>query len=257
VAVGDRVKLTAHRYARSPLLVNLAAIDTRLEHALTAALEETPSIQIVTREEAFAHLIVRRRGDELRVIGADGFVRHEGIPAEPAVMDDLAAVLRKEAAAKSLGDMENPSQSFDLELRLLGDKTSFGLGEEISFSVESDRDGYLTLVDLGTDGTVAMLLPNAGTPSVRLRAGQRMTYPTPDGDLYFEAQEPVGSGMVRAFLTTEPLDIAIPDGEQYAYGGEEFATLVATALVDVAGTDAGAVVLDTWGTASIVYEIHN
>lgn len=257
VAAGDRVTLAAHRYARSPLLVNVAAIDTRLSNALTAALEATPSIQIESREDSFAHLIIRRRGDELRVIGADGFARHEGIAAEPAAMDELADLLRKEAAAKSLGDMENPSQGFDLGLRLLGDKRSFGLGEEISFSVESDRDGYLTLVDLGTDGTVAMLLPNAEMPSVRIRAGERMTYPRAGGELYFEAQEPVGSGMVRAFLTAQPLDVAIPNGEQFAYGGEDFATLVTAALMTAAGTDAGAVVLDSWGTASIVYDIHN
>ncbi len=137
----------------------------------------------------------------------------------------------------------------------MGGKTSFGLGEEISFSLESDRDGYVTLIDLGTDGTVAMLLPNAETPSVRIRAGQKLRYP--EGEVYFEAQLPVGGGMVRAFLTPEPLDIEIPSGEDYAFGGEEFAAQVAAALIGAVGTDEGAVRLDSWGTASIVYDIHN
>jgi hypothetical protein len=153
--------------------------------------------------------------------------------------------------------MDNPAQGFAVELELLGDQTSFGIGEEIAFLVEAERDGYLTLIDLGTDGTVAMLLPNADTPSVRVSAGRTLTYPEAGGDLVFTALEPAGSGLVRAFVTPEPLDIPIPAGEEYAFGGEEFAGRLAAALVAAAGQLEGAVRLDSWGTASIVYEIHD
>jgi len=252
---GDYARLTAHRFARSPLLVNVAAIDTRLAEALAASLAGAPTIRLVEEEGSFSHLIVRRRGDELRVVGADGFARHEGVPAEPAAMVDLARLLRKEAAAKSLGDMENPAQRFGLELELAGDQTRFGLGAEIRFTVESDRDGYLTLVDIGTDGTVALLLPNKETPSVPVRAGRRVSFP--DGDVFFQAQEPVGSGMVRAFVTAEPLPIGMPTDEEYRMGGEAFAAELAGALIAAVGTDGSAVRLDSWGTASVVYEITN
>jgi hypothetical protein len=63
--------------------------------------------------------------------------------------------------------------------------------------------------------------------------------------------------MVRAFVTAEPLDITIPPGELYVAGGEEFAAEVAEALKRAAGVDGDAVRLDTWGTASVVYEITN
>jgi hypothetical protein len=255
VAEGDYARLTAYRFEASPLLVNVAAIDTRLAEALETALGATPSIGLVEAEASFSHLLVRRRGDELRVVGADGFVRHDAIPATAEAMADLATLLRKEAAAKSLGDMENPAQAFGFGVRLLGGKTAFGLGEEISFSVESDRDGYLTLVDIGTDGTVSMLLPNAESGTVRVRAGETVTYP--EDDVYFEAQPPAGAGMVRAFLTAEPLPIDIPAGELYRTGGEDFAAEVAGALIAAVGTDEGAVSLDSWGTASVVYEIQN
>ena len=235
--------------------MNVAAIDSRLAEALQTALDGAASIRLVHDESSFSHVIVRRQGEELRVIGADGFVRHEGIDAAPEAMDRLGSTLRKEAAAKSLGDMDNPAQTFGFELELLGGRVSFGLGEEISFSVESERDGYLTLIDLGTDGTVAMLLPNAETPSVPIRAGRTLTYP--EGDVFFEAQPPVGRGLVRAFLTPEPLDIEIPSGEEYAVGGEEFAERLTAAVIEAVGSDDGAVRLESWGTASIVYDIHN
>ena len=255
VVEGERARLVAHVYTTSPLLVNVASVETRLAETLAAAVVGAPAIRLVEDENSFGHLLVRRRGDELRVIGADGFARHEGLGTSPADMQELASILRKESAAKSLGDMDNPAQTFDFDLRLLGGRTSFGLGEDIAFIIESARDGYVTLIDLGTDGTVAMLIPNGDDPSMRIRAGERIEYPGPD--LAFTALEPVGSGMVRAFVTAEPLDITIPPGELYVAGGEEFAAELAEALKRAAGVDGDAVRLDTWGTASVVYEITN
>jgi hypothetical protein len=235
--------------------VNVASIESRLADALRVTLEQAPSIRLVDQENSFAHLIVRRRGDELRVIGSDGFSRHEGIGTTPEAMAGLAELLRKESAAKSLGDMDNPAQVFGLGLELLGGKTTFGIGEDIAFSIESGRDGYVTLIDLGTDGTVAMLLPNAESPSVRVRAGQKMDFPS--AEEAFQIFPPAGTGLVRLFLTAEPLDITIPTGELFASGGEEFAAEITAALKRAAGAEAGAVRLDSWGTASVVYDIIN
>lgn len=257
VRQGDQAKLVAHRYESSPLLVSVAAVETRLVEALGNALRGVEGIRLVEAEDDFAHLIVRRGGDEFRVVGSDGFPRHVGLAADAGGIDRLASALRKEAASKRLADMDNPAQGFAVELELLGGQTSLGIGEEIAFLVEAERDGYLTLIDLGTDGTVAMLLPNADTPSVRVSAGRTLTYPEAGGDLVFTALEPAGSGLVRAFVTPEPLDIPIPAGEEYAFGGEEFAGRLAAALVAAAGQLEGAVRLDSWGTASIVYEIHD
>ncbi len=255
VSEGDRARLVAHVFADSPLLVNVAAIETRLADALGSALSGAPSVRLIDQEASFSHLIVRRRGEELRVIGSDGYARHEGIPVTTDAMAELAALLTKESAAKTLGDMENPAQSFGLSLEFMGGKTSFGLGEEIAFRIESERDGYLTLVDLGTDGTVAVLIPNAEDPSVRITAGEVFAYP--GGDVAFQALPPAGAGLVRAFLTDRPLEIDIPDGEVYAAGGADFAAELTEALAAAAGMDGSAIQLGTWGTASITYDITN
>jgi hypothetical protein len=252
---GDRARLVSYVYGASPLLVNIASVESRLAEALASALADVSSIRLVEDENSFSHLLVRRRGDELRVVGSDGFARHEGIGVEPADMAELATLLRKESAAKSLGDMENPAQPFAFDLELLGDRTAFGVGEEIAFSVTSDRAGYLTLVDLGTNGQVTMLLPNEDYPNVRVEAGR--TFDFPGGDQAFIVEPPVGTGLVRAFLTPEPLEIRIPSGELFARGGEEFATEVTEALKQAAGSDGEAVRLGTWGSASVVYEITN
>jgi hypothetical protein len=257
VRTGDQARLVAFRYSVNPLLVNVAAVDSRIITTLRSVLAGSSDVRLVENEDDFAHLIVRRGGDQLRVVGSDGFSRHEDIGLDEAGITALADALRKEAASKYLADMDNPAQGFGVRLELLGGRTSFGLGEEIGFAVESERDGYLTLVDLGTDGTVAVLLPNSESTSVQVRAGERVQYPDPDGELVFQALEPSGSGLVRAFVTSEPLGITIPAGDDYAVGGAAFAGEIAAALMSAAGEIDGAVSLGSWGTASIVYDIHD
>ncbi|MBT8487232.1 MAG: DUF4384 domain-containing protein [Gemmatimonadetes bacterium] len=255
VSVGDRARLVSFVYGDSPLLVNVGSVETRLFDALTQELIDAPSVRLIEDEADFSHLIVRRRGDALRVVGSDGFLRHAEIGVEPADMARLAGILRKESAAKTLGDMENPAQGFGFDVRLTGSRASFGIGEELSFEIESDRDGYVTLVDLGTDGTVAVLIPNADDPAMRVRAGQVLRYP--GGDLAFQALPPAGGGMVRAFLTEEPIEVDIPRGEVYASGGVDLAAEITEAIEQAAGVEGDAVRLDNWGTASVVYEITN
>ncbi len=253
---GDKARLRAYRYESTPLLVSVAGLDSRLANLLRAALGPADGVRLVDREEAFAHLIVRRGGDELRVVGSDGFIRHSGLAADSSGVAELADALRKEAASKRLADMDNPGQDFAVSVELAGGKTSFGVGEDVNFRVESERDGYLTLVDLGTDGTVTVLLPNEDHVSMPVQAGRALTYPEARG-VYFQALPPAGGGLVRAFVTPEPLAIPIPQGAPSATGGEELAEQISRALAGAAGTIDGAVRLDTWGTASIVYDIHN
>ena len=254
---GEKARLTGYRFAWAPLRVNVAGIDTESVATLTAALGDDSGIQLVEDPEAYSHLIVRRRGNELRVLGADGFVRHEAISVGAPGGTELAVKLRQEAAAKRLADMDNPAQPFGVRLTMEGGKTDFGIGEKVSFHATSDRDGYLTLVDLGTDGKVVMLFPNAYQPATRIRAGQTLSFPTEEMGFELQVFPPVGRGMVRAFVTAEPLGIAIES--EYAEGDERFAAAVTEAVQRAAGLGfkGSAVRLDTWATASLVYDIHN
>ncbi len=253
--VGEKARLVGYRFATEPLRVNIAGIDTETAAALAQSLGDTKDIVLVEEEDAFSHLLLRRRGNDLRVVGADGFVRHEGLPMGRVGAADLAGRLRQEAAAKRLADMENPAQDFGVSLRLEGGKTDFGIGETVSFHATSDRAGYLTLVDLGTDGKVVMLFPNAHQPSVKIEAGQTLSFPTEEMGFELQIFPPVGRGMVRAFVTPEPLDVPM-DGE-YPEGDERFAAAIAAAVMKAAGSVDGAVRLDSWSTASLVYDIHN
>lgn len=257
VSEGDRARLTAFRYSTAPLLVNLGSADSEAIAALRSALGDDTGVRLIEDENTFSHLIIRRQGQETRIVGSDGFIRHDGLPIGAEAGQALAEALQREAAAKRLADMDNPGQRFGVELEISGGMTDLGLGETLTFTVRSERAGYVTLVDLGTDGTVAMLIPNGDQPSLRIEAGRSLTYPSSDSGVELMALEPAGRGMVRVFVTAEPLGIRIGDGETYAYGGAEFAQVVTEAVKQVVGSQDGAVRIDSWATASIVYDIHN
>ena len=252
---GDRARMVGYRFASAPLLVNVAGVDSETAATLAQSLGDTRDVVLVEEADRFSHLLIRRRGNEIRVVGADGFVRHEGLGLGARGAVELAGKLRQEAAAKKLADMENPARPFGVTLRMEGGKTTFGIGETVSFHATSEQAGYLTLVDLGTDGTVVMLFPNAHQPAMRIEAGQTLSFPTEEMGFELQIFPPVGRGMVRAFVTPEPLDVPM-EGE-YPEGDERFAAAIAAAVQRAAGTVDGAVRLDRWSTASLVYDIHN
>ena len=249
VSEGERATLEGYRFSSSALRINVAGVDSGTSDALTSALEGADGVVLIHDEAAFSDLILRRRGSDVRVVGMDGAARHV-FPAGTEGASDLANALLREASAKGLGDMENPAQPFGLDVWLAGDVSSFGIGENVRFLAEAERTGYLTLVDLGTDGTVTVLFPNPYDRDNAVSEGQRIEFPTESMQSEIQAMPPAGRGMVRAFLTPEPLDIAV--GDDFTTGTLELADLIAA----VEGSD-GAVRLDSWGSASVMYEIHN
>ncbi len=257
VSEGERATLEGYRFSSSALRINVAGVDSGTSDALTSALEGADGVVLIHDEAAFSDLILRRRGSDVRVVGMDGAARHV-FPAGTEGASDLANALLREASAKGLGDMENPAQPFGLDVWLAGDVSSFGIGENVRFLAEAERTGYLTLVDLGTDGTVTVLFPNPYDRDNAVSEGQRIEFPTESMQSEIQAMPPAGRGMVRAFLTPEPLDIAV--GDDFTTGTLELADLIAAAVRSAAGAvegSDGAVRLDSWGSASVMYEIHN
>ena len=81
------------------------------------------------------------------------------------------------------------------------------VNSNVTFEVVPSRACYITLIDIGTDGTTAVLLPNNIYPSQkRLDAGT--AYRMPDKDMGFQlvVEAPSGTEMVVAIATTEPID---------------------------------------------------
>lgn len=251
---GDRAVLVAVPPASPRLVVSVAGVDTGTLEGLreVQGLEES-GILLQEDPDAYAQLLLTRRGTDVRVLGQDGYTRHV-VAAGPRGSEDLAAALIQEAAALAVAQLENPGQTFGVEVSMLGNPRDLGLGETVRFSVLSGASGYLTLLDVGTDGAVTLLYPNPYEPGMRIEAGRVVDFPSDAMGFEIVAQPPRGRGLVRALVTPEPLFTNVLD--DFVSGGPEVADALRTALFNVAGTtDSGAIQLDSWGTAALVYEI--
>jgi hypothetical protein len=256
VAAGATARLVGYRHVTAPLRVNIAGVDSETAAAVKRALGASSRVTVVEDEKAYADLFLRRRGIEARIYGLDGFPR-KAFAAGAAEAAQIASALNGEAAAKRLAEMDNLGQTFGVRLWLDDDKTGFGLGETIRINASSERTGYLTVIDLGTDDKVTVLFPNAFHKDNRIQANAAFAFPTDAMGFDIQAQEPAGRGMVRAFVTPAPLDLPT-QAEGFVTGDLPLADRIAAAVRSAAGTVPGAadaIRLDSWGTASLVYDI--
>jgi hypothetical protein len=246
--VGMPARLASYVYPVSQLKVSVASLDPATRTAIDAATRNAANMALVTDPKEFAHLIIRPSTDGYAVIGIDGATRHvvAGGRAKAAVA--LGKILQDEAAANMLASLDNPGQSRVLDFAFDGGRTEFHLLEPIVFNVTAPTAGYLTIVDLGTDGRVTVLYPTKDQDNA-VKAGQAVRLPPSDS---YQAQEPIGRGIVRAFVTKRPMNI------KWSGDGETDAATVAAALRTAAGATSAtaAIPVDTWSTAALVYTIN-
>jgi hypothetical protein len=181
----------------------------------------------------------------------DGFPRDS---VDAGDTDALADMLRREFGQFQLTELENPAHPFDLDFAFGNGRSDLELGETVSFRMRSERAGYLTIIDLAPDGTVNVIFPNQWVPDNRVSAGTTVEFPSADMNLRFPVIEPIGRGVVRAFLTERPLEVPFGATAEAAEAEE-----IWVALRDAAGRPPArrseAIPVDNWASEAIVYEI--
>ena len=244
-AAGQPATLAAVSPASSALRVTVAALPSAVVQALTARRIEGVILQADARTPA--QLIVAADGDRWVLRGADGDERGGVVAGDAAA---LGRALRNEALAYSLASLDNPGRPFTLDFAFGEPRNAFRLGEAVGFRIRSARGGYLTVVDVAPGGEVNVLYPNSYDRDNRVEPGQELTLPTPAMPFEFRVQEPLGRGVVRAFVTQRPLELTLDDG------GDTVSALLA-ALRAAAGpppVPGDALPVDTWATSYVIYD---
>lgn len=82
-------------------------------------------------------------------------------------------------------------QSPDFGIAVSAPKPQLHIGRDrLALSVKSTRDGYVYVLVLGPDGSLARLIPNANAKDNRIAAGQTLVLPPPSSP--FDASDPPG-----------------------------------------------------------------
>jgi hypothetical protein len=128
---------------------------------------------------------------------------------------------------QKLAQIKQPRPAFQIQLWV--NQKTYQPGDPIEFSFRTDRDCYLTLIDVATEGVIRVIFPNQHSPNNFVRAGR--TYNIP-GDYSFNMKitGPAGTERIKAIATTRPMDIFNMDfvGGDYFFfetaAGSEVAT---------------------------------
>jgi len=113
-------------------------------------------------------------------------------PATPAPSTPPAASTPPAPAAGS-----EPSP----QLKLWTDATQHKIGDKAKVFFQANRDGYVTLVNVGTSGKITILFPNAYSPSHAVKGGQTYSVPGADDPYELTLGGPEGVELVYALFT--------------------------------------------------------
>lgn len=111
----------------------------------------------------------------------------------------IAGEESEDAVVKVKKERED-SQDFDLAL--FADKDEYTVNDKATFTIKSDKSCFLTLVNVDSNGTSTVLLPNKfRKDAVKLKAGKKLTFPSKKDGFQFRMAD-VGKEKVIALCST-------------------------------------------------------
>ncbi|WP_395664194.1 DUF4384 domain-containing protein [Aestuariivirga sp.] len=113
-----------------------------------------------------------------------------------------------------------PVASEDLKLSLYADKSSYMINDKPVFTVMSDRDCYLTLVNIDGAGVGTVIFPNKFQQDNKITGGKDFSFPAADSSFDFKFTE-VGKESVIAVCDATGKAVAI----EHAYAENAFTPL--------------------------------
>ena len=148
---------------------------------------------------------------------------HPGIAAAE-VKKDLAAPPVQEVVTRDLTIEQRPLAAMrvpvsDLKVTAWVDHTdnTYGFGEKVLLSVQTNKDAYLTIIDVGTSGKVHIIFPNQYQQNNMVKAGQVVKVPGATAKFDLQVSPPAGTELIKIIATTKSGDL-IPANAQTAAG---------------------------------------
>lgn len=122
----------------------------------------------------------------------------------------MTAAFAQNVIVNPQGIVVNPKPSFEVEVWLdkSGREPVYQIGEQIEISVRTNKDAYIYLFNIRSNGQIVQILPNDIDDSGRsnyLRAGETKSFPPRNANYMFEIDRPTGLDKVIAVASEERL----------------------------------------------------
>ena len=141
---------------------------------------------------------------------ASVFVAGGAVP--PLAADDTARDLTVEQTA--IFTVQAPAPTAAVSSGALGvvawvdhaDNT-YAVGEAVRLFVRSNKDAYLTVLNVGPSGNTTLLYPNAAQRDSRVGANQVVEIPAPGVGASIRVSGPVGRELIKVIASTSPVPL--------------------------------------------------
>ena len=224
-------------------------------------------LNVVEDDDAVADIAVRLHRSDGRVMFTLAYPGGRVDTGDSAVGDDperlidvIRGALAQAYAVRCMAQLTNPEAGFSVRLRtnVPGEQPVFRIGQEMQLLVSATAPCYVTLIDIGTSGTVSVLYPPAGKEPPRLTPGETLQLPPAGGRI--RVNGPPGLDRLKAIATREPLPLSTAV-QTKGPGVADVAERILGALKTI-GTTAGAkspgqvaLPANAWAETSIGIEI--
>ncbi len=218
------------------VLVHVAGLGGETRAAVLGAVERLKGVREVTDGELPHYVIVEESG-RVEVRGAGGLRVLSAVPAERprTAARHVYRVLKHARSAARVRSLENRNSSLRFDVALVtggaprdagvaagadavysirGEGEPRGHGNSLQLTFRPETDGYLTIVDVDTDGKISVLFPNAFSekrgflPGGFVRGGSEVTIPDslsrPNAAGFFwDIAPPAGLDTLQVFFASD------------------------------------------------------
>ena len=145
--------------------------------------------------------------------------RKELNPEDLVLIDTMAEEFKSAEKKKSYQDQleklvsAKPNQS-SFNAEVWTDKKEYEINEKIVFYVKADKNGYLTLFDVGPNGNITVIFPNKYHRENFIRSGVTYQVPSPNYGFEFDVQGPAGLERIKAIVTLDKVSLLELDLEK-------------------------------------------
>ncbi|MFA5865987.1 MAG: DUF4384 domain-containing protein [Phycisphaerae bacterium] len=161
-------------------------------------------------------VVLRKEGNKLTTLICSRFGTIRSRFSHENVSEAVASVVRRlrgEWLLSQIAAISNSTSDIKIDLSINGDRDTYitydspDKREQIRFRVRVNRDCFVTLFSIDSQGEVRMLLPNKWQKDNKICENRDYTIPAP-GQLAFDVLPPPGRDVVKAIATTQPLALA-------------------------------------------------
>jgi hypothetical protein len=204
--------------------------------------------------------MLRSRLTRLSLLLAAGLAAGASLASAETVQDMARDLVPAQKPLYELGGL-SPEAGADVEAWVDRPERTYAVGQQLKILVRPNRTSYITVLNVGTSGRVAVIFPNFHQRDMQVRAGQTVSIPAGGANWKIDIVGPPGIEVIKVIASKEPLKLpeilkltgATPEQPLLSLGrsGEE----VARDLVPQIANPSGGSVAHPGGVRSLLVRV--